>query len=127
MSDYDLKRKATAPKQAPPQAQAKRLNQGKLRPTLIPPGCLLEVLKVLEMGAQKYGEWNWTKGLSYLSVCDSLERHALAFRSGEDKDQESGLYHAAHIIANALFLLYFQITGRIELDNRSVYGEKGSN
>jgi hypothetical protein len=107
------------------QQKAARFNTGKIRPSLIPPGALIEVLKVLEMGAQKYSPWNWTKGLNYLSVCDSLDRHVLAFKGGEDKDPESGLYHAAHIIANALFLLHFLQTNRTELDDRSVYGKKG--
>lgn len=107
------------------QQKAARFNMGKIRPSLIPPGALIEVLKVLEMGAQKYSPWNWTKGLNYLSVCDSLDRHVLAFKGGEDKDPESGLYHAAHIIVNALFLLHFLQTNRTELDDRSVYGKKG--
>lgn len=104
-------------------AEADRYNTDKLRPTLIPAVVTLEVLRVLEMGAKKYSAYNWMKGLTYLSICDSMERHLLEIKMGQDRDGESQLLHGAHIIANAIFLCFFQINGRKELDDRGVYGK----
>lgn len=100
---------------------ADRHNQDKPRPTLIPPVWTEAMMRVLENGAKKYGVYNWQKGLNYSSVVDSLERHVLAFRNGEDRDKESGEYHMAHVAVNALFLLYYQAKGMIEYDDRETY------
>jgi hypothetical protein len=98
---------------------ASRQNNGKPRPTLFPVSVYRECLKVLEFGAKKYGDFNWQKGFAYLNCADSLERHWLDWKDGQDKDDESKLWHLAHVIVNATFLLFYQITGGYEhLDNR---------
>jgi hypothetical protein len=99
---------------------ASRHNNGKIRPTLFPVVVYKEVLKVFQFGAEKYGDYNWQKGFKYLDCADSLERHLLEWKEGKDKDEESKLYHLAHIIANAAFLLFYTITGNYShLDNRN--------
>lgn len=85
----------------------KRFNQGKVRLDLVPSGPLLEVAKVFTMGAEKYGAYNWTKGMNWSTVLASLERHLHAFKQGEDYDTESGLFHLAHLITNGMFLLQY--------------------
>lgn len=57
----------------------------------------------------KSGSWNWTKGLKYTEICESLQRHLNAFIQGEDDDQESKLSHVGHILCNAMFLSYMYL------------------
>lgn len=98
---------------------ASRDNAGKIRPTLFPVPVYKEVLKVFQFGAGKYGDFNWQRGFYYRTCADSLERHWLEWKEGKDRDEESKLYHLAHIIANAAFLLFYQISGTYtHLDNR---------
>lgn len=69
-----------------------------------------ELAKVFTKGAQKYEPRNWEKGMSWQSVLASLERHKEAFKKGEDKDEETGLLHMAHVAWNALALVsYYSI------------------
>jgi len=100
---------------------AMRKNVGKLRFDLITPEMDLALAEVLTMGAAKYADRNWEKGIPYISgLVASLKRHLSAFELGEDNDPESGLLHAAHILTNAAFLVTFQMRGRDDLDDRVV-------
>jgi hypothetical protein len=83
-----------------------RDNKGKLRWSLVSFKALEPMVQVLMFGAQKYSSWNWSKGLKYTEICDSLQRHLNAFLEGEDNDKESKLYHVGHILCNAMFLSY---------------------
>ena len=95
-----------------------RYNQGKLRYDLVPSYAQEQYARVLTMGAEKYGDRNWEKGLLWMKGCmSSLERHVAAFKSGEDYDKESGLLHMAHVMTNAAFLVEFYKT-HPELDDR---------
>ena len=51
-----------------------------------PEAALLEVSKHFEAGAEKYGEYNWQKGIPIHSYIDSAVRHYLKHRRG-DKDE----------------------------------------
>jgi uncharacterized HAD superfamily protein len=56
------------------------------------------------------GANNWRLGMAWTTVIDSLERHLLAFKNGEDFDEESGKYHIDHLLTNAAFLkTYYRI------------------
>lgn len=87
----------------------KKFDNNKLRWHLMPEEALAEILKVLEYGAVKYGDFNWTNGTNWTRYQNALERHLKAFKCGVDKDLESGLYEMSHIATNALMLLYFQL------------------
>jgi len=80
---------------------------GKLPLELTPWLSVMEMVRVLEFGAQKYDAWNWSKGLKYMSCIASTMRHLLKFMAGEDLDEESGLSHIAHAMCNCAFLLHF--------------------
>ncbi len=88
----------------------KRFNKGKARLDLIPSDPMLEVAKVFTFGSEKYGDYNWLKGMKWSNVIASLERHLNAFKSGEDYDHETGLYHISHLVTNGLFLLQYYKT-----------------
>lgn len=91
-----------------------RFNEGKLKWGLLSWPALRELVKVLEFGAKKYAAWNWSNGLSWSEAFESMQRHLLAWYTGEDKDSETGLSHMAHVMCNAMFLMHFIIfrTGR---------------
>lgn len=90
--------------------EGKRFNQGKTRHDLIPAFAQEEYGKVLSMGAEKYGERNWEKGMLWGKVISSACRHLEAIKNGEDYDKESGLLHSAHLMCNAAFLTeYYKI------------------
>jgi hypothetical protein len=92
------------------QIEGLRFNEGKTRYDLIPPFAQEQYARVLTLGAQKYAERNWEKGMPWSKIVASLERHLYAYKRGEDFDKETGLLHAAHIMCNAGFLTeYYQI------------------
>lgn len=108
---------------------ALRYNEGKTRLGLIPTELLEGVGQVLTYGANKYtvkneagevtsrGDNNWRKGLPWTSVIDSLERHLLSFKKGEDFDSESNLLHLAHCATNIAFLMHYY-KSHPEMDDR---------
>lgn len=82
-----------------------RFNTGKTLYNLIPPYPLEQIAKVFTKGAEKYAPHNWKKGMPWSEVEGSLIRHLEAYRNGDDFDDESGLYHMAHVAVNAIFLI----------------------
>ena len=84
-----------------------RKNEGKLRTDLVPMSTLRSLARVLGKGAEKYEDYNWRRGLKWSTVQASLLRHLMLWIDGEDIDQESGLNHMDHIMANVAFLLEY--------------------
>lgn len=96
---------------------AKRFNTGKLRYDLLEPFAMEQLVKVFTKGAEKYEDWNWTKGMPWNKMLASLKRHIAAFENGEDFDPELGTYHMANAAWNALGLVsYYKLCP--EKDNR---------
>lgn len=77
---------------------AARYDADKPRIDLIDPGFLLRLGDHYGVGARKYAERNWQKGMSFSRCYASAQRHMLAFWSGEDDDPETG---SPHVIAAA--------------------------
>ncbi len=84
---------------------------------------LEEVVSVLEYGDAKYPS---PDGANWLRLedperrfNDALFRHMVAYRKGEKVDPETNKSHLAHLITNALILMYFD--RQIELE-----GEKNA-
>jgi uncharacterized HAD superfamily protein len=87
-----------------------RYNDGKLRYDLVHPKALKGLVSVLTMGATKYAERNWERGMKWSNVIASLKRHLAAIEAGEDYDKESLALHADHLQCNAHFLsAYYSI------------------
>jgi hypothetical protein len=95
-----------------------KYDQGKPMIALIPPLALEEEAKVWTFGMNKYGAWNWAKGLVYLRITSAALRHILAIMMGQDVDPESGFLHAAHVRCCMGMLIHFVKTGRTDLDDR---------
>jgi hypothetical protein len=79
----------------------------KLLWTLLPFKQLEYVVQVMMFGAKKYSKDNW-KHCNPEDYKEACMRHLTAFFNGEWLDQESNLPHLAHLICNALFLLWFK-------------------
>lgn len=90
-------------------ATALRYNTDKPVLSMLDPGALEETARVLMFGADKYARNNWKKGLKWTQILDSMWRHMNRILEGEDRDQETDLLHAAHILCNAMFLCHHMI------------------
>lgn len=84
---------------------------GKPRMDLLPPRALLAVGSVMAYGATTYGAHNWRLGLAWGRLCAAALRHTMAWISGEQEDEESGLPHLAHAAASLLMLLESAMEG----------------
>ena len=73
----------------------------------VDPLALVEVGKVAGFGGEKYERYNFAKGYKWSLNYDALQRHLMAFWSGEDIDPESKLPHLAHAAWHCLALLTF--------------------
>lgn len=96
---------------------ATKFDTGKPRLELIPAAPMVEIARVLEFGARKYGVNNHTKGMQWSRLIGSLKRHLLEFELGNDTDEETGYSHLAHLVTNALFLMEY-VKNHKELDDR---------
>ncbi len=95
----------------------KKYDQGKAPLHMIPEDAILGMAQAFAYGAKKYDRFNYRNGISFTRLTDSLGRHALAFLAGEDMDQESGLPHTYHILANAAMIEYMRVH-KPEFDDR---------
>lgn len=84
--------------------------EDKLRWDLLPLELVEKVVEVYHMGSKKYSPNSWQNledgENRYFSA---LMRHLTAHRKGELKDSESGLLHMAHVVWNALAMMYFAL------------------
>lgn len=85
---------------------------------------LEQVVDVLEYGDSKYSAddgSNWKRlDNPEQRFNDALLRHNLAYRKGEKNDPETGKSHLAHLITNALFLMYFDRCAEDVLDTKTL-------
>lgn len=89
----------------------------KLRYDLIPPAPMDEIAKVFTIGAKKYEDRNWEKGLKWGRIFGALMRHAWAYWRGETHDPD-GQHHLASVAWCAMVLMEYEVT-HPELDDRS--------
>lgn len=88
------------------QDEGLRANEGKLRWDLVTPE-FEELVAVFHFGSQKYSDHNWLKGMKWSKMFASMMRHIWKWFRGEDRDEESGLHHMAHVAWNALALVTY--------------------
>lgn len=98
-------------------ALGRKDDDGKLRYDLIPVAPLREVAKVYTMGAKKYEDRNWEKGLKWGRVYAALQRHAQAWWGGETNCPKDGQHHLSSVVWAAFALMEFERT-HPELDDR---------
>ena len=83
---------------------AKRDTQeGKPRYDLIPIEPLKRLAELYSRGAEKYGENNFEKGMSFKRMYSSMFRHLIQFREGDEEED-----HLAAVAWNAFALMFYQ-------------------
>jgi len=97
--------------------QGQKGDTGKLRFDLIPPRPLQDLAYVYTIGARKYTDRNWEKGIAFGRIFGAMQRHAWAWWDGEELDQEDGHHHLAAVAWCAFTLLEYLRTHR-EFDDR---------
>ena len=77
---------------------------------LLPLNLLEHVVNVYTAGAKKYGEGNWMNlSDGFRRYKGAMMRHLVAYENGEIRDPETGCYHLAQVVWNALAMLYFSL------------------
>lgn len=99
--------------------QGKKFDHGKARISILQGKAFEQVMKVGEMGAVKYGDHNYRKGMPVTKYINAAFRHVFIewLFKGIDLDDESGLPHLAHGAWNILSALE-QMIDKPELDDR---------
>ena len=84
----------------------KAMGEKKPQLQLIPAPPMNAIARVLELGAAKYGAFNWRErnGVEAMTYVGAIRRHLNQWVEGEDLDEESGQSHIAHINANCYIL-----------------------
>ena len=87
---------------------------------LIPPAFKLGLSLALAFGARKYGRFNWrsaeTLPVRASTYVAAMQRHLDAWASGEDRADDSGVDHLAHVAASCAILMDARAAGRFEDD-----------
>jgi len=89
----------------------------KLRYDLVPVVPLRELVRVFTLGAVKYNDRNWEKGIGWGRIYAAMQRHANAWWGGEQNDPDDGQHHLASVAWCALALMEYETTHK-ELDDR---------
>jgi hypothetical protein len=93
-----------------------KFDSGKYRFSLLSTDALVDIAKVGTMGATKYADHNWRKGMKWSRLLDAAHRHMMAWQLGENLDAESQLPHLAHACWNLMALLEYEKRGFGEND-----------
>jgi hypothetical protein len=81
---------------------------------LVPPALAIEVAPVMQLGAKKYGPYNWREKPVRLAIyLEAMLRHVYAVMDGEWLDPESGRPHVAHVAASAGIVLDADAIGNL--------------
>ena len=86
---------------------------GKVRLDLLPPVYLFGPAEVLTRGAEKYGDRNWEKGMSWGRVFGAMMRHLWKWWRSKmlgtsGHDPEWGLSHLWHAGCCLAFLMHYE-------------------
>lgn len=108
--EWDLAAKCSSaiPNSDDSSPKALKYDQDKPRYDLVPPEALDGLAKVLTFGAKKYADRNWELGMDWGRVYAALQRHILAWWSGQSRDPETGLSHLHHAACCIAFLQTYE-------------------
>lgn len=97
---------------------------GKTKPNLalIPPAAVIVESLAMQLGADKYGSYNWReKKVQAMVYVAATMRHLSQWLDREDTDSESGASHLGHARACLGILLDAEATGNL-VDDRPTGG-----
>lgn len=97
--------------------QGRKDDSGKLRYDLIPAYPLKCLAEVYTIGARKYDDRNWEKGIQWGRVFAAMMRHAWKWWAGEERDPVDGQLHLSSVAWCAFALMQYGRT-HPELDDR---------
>lgn len=84
---------------------------------LLPFDSLEAIAKVLAVGAEKYGDRNWERGMHWHRCFRAATGHLWDWWMKRGPDPETGLSHLAHAGCCILFLIAYEIR-KVGIDNR---------
>lgn len=87
-------------------AAIREVSIGKGRPDLITPYGLTRLSKWYELGAMKYADRNWEKGMPFSRYTASMFRHLIAWMKGDVSED-----HLAACAWNAMAIMHHQELG----------------
>jgi hypothetical protein len=90
---------------------------GKPPVSYVPQELILGAARAFEFGAKKYSPHNWRKGIPASELYSALQRHMMAWISGEDFADDSKLNHLDHAAA-CLGMLMHTVQTKPNLDDR---------
>lgn len=95
--------------------RGRKYDSGKPMCDLFPLDVLVDVSKVLTIGAEKYSPNNWRKvEPAKERYTSALLRHLSEFQKNPiAKDSETGHYHITHVVCNAVFLCAMTLDGTL--------------
>ena len=96
---------------------AVKFDTGKPRFDLIPPEAQIGLAVLYGIGAKKYADRNWEKGMDWTRIIRALKSHTEKFELGEDYDLEDGQHHMLSVAWNAFTLFTYAIR-QIGTDDR---------
>jgi len=89
---------------------------GKGRPDLITPFALTRIAKWYELGANKYGDRNYEKGMPFSRYTASMFRHIIAWMKGDETED-----HLSAISWNAFAIMHHQELDELQWDDMPHY------
>ncbi len=103
---------------------AQKDQTGKPRFDLIPPEAMQALADTYALGAVKYNDRNWEKGIPFSAALGALKRHLNAFEMGDMINTADGdIEHIAHVMWWAVALTTFVKRGRLDLNDLPHYNE----
>lgn len=91
---------------------AKHFDANKPDLSQLPRAALELAARVMMMGEKKYGKGNYLAGMDWTKLMSSTLRHCYKWLDCEDLDDESGLSHLGHAIADLCMLVTIIEHGR---------------
>jgi hypothetical protein len=111
-------------------------DEGKPRMDLIPPEAMFALATILTLGAKKYEERNWERGMDWGRVFAASMRHLWCWWGGKGPtsksflfgslDEESQYSHLWHGLACIVFLVTYEERS-IGIDTRTTQISEGQN
>lgn len=91
---------------------------------LIPPESELALAQVYELGARKYDDRNWEKGIPFSVCLSACKRHLNRFELGElINTDDNGFEHVTHALWWLVALVTFIRRERLDLNDLPHYNE----